>query len=225
VSRGHEPEETVDDLLARRLKELEEHAARFEEAMRDLERREQLLRDMRTSVERQLRLRATDLTSHDAELEETRRELGEREARIRDEEAELARRRSELGAVELKREAVERRERALEAREAHLEETGLEGHEPTEDPATEEAATEPAPAVDESAGEAETTVELLFVPGTGYRLVETEPRALAVGDDVELEGAAYVVTRTALSPLPQDRRRCAYLVRGVRSRSGSDGSS
>jgi DNA repair exonuclease SbcCD ATPase subunit len=217
MSREHDPDETVDDLLARRLSELEEHAARFEDAMRDLERREQLLRDMRTSVERQLRLRSTDLTSHDAELEETRRELGEREARLRDEEAELARRRSELGAVELKREAVERRERALEAREAEIE---IEAAQPAEEEpvAAEIASTDRAETADAS-------VELLFVPGAGYRLVETEPRALAAGDEVELEDGAYAVARTAPSPLPGDRRRCAYLVRGVRSRPGSEGSS
>jgi hypothetical protein len=211
MSRDTNPEESVDELLARRLRELEEHASRFEEAMRDLERREQLLRDMRASVERQLRLRTTDLTAHDAELEETRRELGEREERLREQEAELTRRRGELGAVELKREAVEQRERALEAREAEVETAPAAD----EEPAADEPGVRSEPA----------SVELLFVPGASYRLVETEPRTLQTGDAVELEDGTYVVARTAPSPLPSDRRRCAYLVRGVRSRSGSDGSS
>jgi hypothetical protein len=208
-------EETVDELLARRLAELEEHAARFEDALRDLEKREQLLRDMRTSVERQLRLRSTDLTAHDAELEETRRELGERESRLREEEAELARRRGELGAVELKREAVEQRERALEAREAELvaEAPGEDGADADEIPDS------PPTAV------ADASVELLFVPGASYRLVETNARTLGAGDEVELEDGSYFVAKTAPSPLPGDLRRCAYLVRGARSRSGSDGSS
>ena len=89
-------------------------------SMADLERREELLRDMRASVERLLRLGTKDLTEREVELQELGREFMEREARLSAEEAELNRRRSELGAVELKREAVEQRERALAAREEEL---------------------------------------------------------------------------------------------------------
>lgn len=214
VSGDADPNESIDELLARRLHELEEHAARFEEAMRDLERREELLRDMRASVERQLRLRATDLTSHDAELEETRRELGEREARLQAEEVELTRRRSELGAVELKREALEARERAVEAREAQIEAARAEQ-------ASSDVGTPP----DEASPPTETSIELLFVPGAAYRIVEAEPRRLERGDGVEVDGVAYFVARIARSPLPQDERLCAYLVRGVRTGSTSAGNS
>ena len=120
LAHASSPEEKLEQLLAARSRELEEQARRFEEVMGDLERREALLRDMRASVERLLRLGTKDLTEREVELQELGREFMEREARLSAEEAELNRRRSELGAVELKREAVEQRERALAAREQEL---------------------------------------------------------------------------------------------------------
>ena len=92
--------------------ELDEHAARLHESIAELERREELLRDSRASVERMLRLGTSDLEAREAELSEFVRELTEREARLSEAEADVARRRQDLGAVELKRAAVERRERA-----------------------------------------------------------------------------------------------------------------
>lgn len=195
------PEEKLERLLAERSRELEEQAARFEQAMEDLERREQLLRDMRASVERMLDLGATDLTEREAEIRELSREVAERATQLQTEEAELARRRSELGAVELKREAVERRERALAAREEQL------------------AAVRPAGA------EPDTTVSLLFVPGAAYRLVEVEPRDLVPGAVVEVDGAEYVVARLGPAPFASDRRRCAYLESGVSGSVAPEGTS
>jgi hypothetical protein len=197
------PEEKLERLLAERSRELEEQAASFEKAMEDLERREDLLRDMRASVERMLRLGATDLTDREAEIRALSRDVEERTAKLKAEEAELTRRRSELGAVELKREAVERRERAVAAREERL------GSTPGAPPASDEPA----------------TVSLLFVPGPAYRLVEVEPTTLAPGETVEVEGTGYVVARLGPAPFAGDRRRCAYLERGVSGSSGSEGSS
>ena len=54
-------------------------------------------------------------------------------------------------------------------------------------------------------------VSLLFVAGPGYRLLETESRALTAGSVLEVEGQAYVVARLGPAPLPGDRRRCAYV--------------
>jgi septal ring factor EnvC (AmiA/AmiB activator) len=193
VARGPAPEERLERLLAERRRELETHAQRFAAKLEDLERREQLLRDTRASVERLLRLGTADLEERELELTQLVGELAEREARIRAQEAELARRRAELGAVELKRAAVERRERALEEREAALgarERTA--GHEAR--PETDA----PSP-------------HLLFVPGPAYRLVEATHPPLAPGDPVEVEGVPYLVVRTGPSPLPGDARSCAYL--------------
>ena len=139
-----DPEERLDELLAERGQEIAEQAERLEEAVRDLERREQLLRDSRASIERLLRLGTTDLESREAELVQLVQEVTAREDNVRLEEAEVARRREELGAVELKRAAVERRERAVEEREAELALAASGG----------ETSTEPGPL-------------LLFVPGPG----------------------------------------------------------
>lgn len=210
------PEEKLERLLAERSAELEEQARRFELAMEDLERREELLRDMRASVDRILRLGADELSERDAELQGRDRENAEREAKLAAGEAELNRRRSELGAVELKREAVEQRERALAAREQTL----AEAEAGSEQQAAERRAEEPP----ERPYQPE-PVSLLFVPGPAYQLVETEPRALVAGDDVDLDGARYVVARLGRAPLPSDARRCAYLERGAPDSSPSGGSS
>ena len=56
---------------------------------------------------------------------------------------------------------------------------------------------------------------LLFVwKPSGYELVEQQGDAPAVGAEVELDGSTLRVTKVGPSPLPGDRRSCAYLVRG-----------
>ena len=53
---------------------------------------------------------------------------------------------------------------------------------------------------------------LLFVwKPSGYELVEQEGVPPAVGAQVEFEGKQLRVTKLAPSPLPGDRRVCAYL--------------
>ena len=53
---------------------------------------------------------------------------------------------------------------------------------------------------------------LLFVwKPSGYELVEQEGEAPSVGSSVEVEGKQLRVTKLAPSPLPGDRRVCAYL--------------
>jgi len=54
---------------------------------------------------------------------------------------------------------------------------------------------------------------LLFVwKPSGYELVEQDGEPPAVGSEVELEGTTLHVTKLAPSPLPGDKRACAYLV-------------
>ena len=204
-----DPEQRLEALLAERRQEIEEQAARLDDALRDLERREQLLRDSRASLERLLRLGTSDLESREAELVELLRDVTEREGRVRADEAELARRRGELGAVELRRAALEARERALTERAEELARRGADGTAPA---TRDEAAGIPAPL-------------LAFVPGSGYRLRELESAPLRAGETVTLDDGEYVVARTGRSPLPGDSRRCAYLVRGPRGAPPSDGSS
>ncbi len=55
---------------------------------------------------------------------------------------------------------------------------------------------------------------LLFVwKTTGYELRDEPGDAPAVGAEVEADGQALRVTKVAPSPLPGDKRACAYLVR------------
>lgn len=199
LSSGTNPEERLEELLAQRRHELDEHAEQLHASIAELERREELLRDSRASVERMLRLGTSDLEARETELTGYFRELSEREKVLAEEAEDLGRRRQELGAVELKRATLERRERAVEAREAEI--------------AEREAA---VPTV-RTRAESE-SIELAFVPGAGYVLVELEPVSLAPGLELDVAEETFVIARIGRSPLPGDRRRCAYLVRGVRGR-------
>jgi hypothetical protein len=204
LSSGPTPEERLEELLAERRRELDEAAMRFDASIADLERREELLRDSRASVERMLRLGRSDLEARENELTDFLRELTEREARMAEAEAEMARRRQDLGAVELKRAAVERRERDVAARESLLAELESEA---------EQRASRDVPGKPRAED-----VELAFVSGPSYRLVELSVGDLAPGATVEIDAEEYVVERIGPSPLPGDRRRCAFVVRSVHGR-------
>ena len=53
---------------------------------------------------------------------------------------------------------------------------------------------------------------LLFVwKPSGYELVHQDGEPPAVGAQVEVDGNMLEVTKLAPSPLPRDRRVCAYL--------------
>ena len=209
LGSGPSPEERLEALLAQRRRELEEHAARLRDSIAELEHREELLRDSRASVERMLRMGTSDLEAREAELTDFLSSLTERETALSEAEADLARRRQDLGAVELKRAAVERRERAVEAREQEL----AELEERVSWLAAHDGESPPEP------------VELVFVPGERYRLVDIDATPLARGLVLDVEGVEYSVARVGRSPLPRDERRCAYLVRGRGGLSASEGSS
>lgn len=208
LSQGPSPEQQLEELIAQRRSELDAHAERLRESIAELERREELLRDSRASVERMLRLGTADLEAREAELTSFLSSLTERETSLSAAEADLARRRQDVGAVELKRAAVERRERTVAARENELAELEQQAAELALDAPLDEA-----------------LVELVFVPGERYRLVEIDAAPLAAGYVFDVEGSEYAVARIGRSPLPGDARRCAYLVRGRAGLSGSGGSS
>jgi hypothetical protein len=55
---------------------------------------------------------------------------------------------------------------------------------------------------------------LLFVWKTsGYELREQEGEVPAVGSEVQTDGQTLLVTKVGPSPLPHDKRLCAYLGR------------
>ena len=209
LGSGPSPQERLEELLVQRRRELEEHADRLRESIAELEHREELLRDSRASVERMLRMGTSDLEAREAELTDFLSSLTERETALSQAEADLAQRRQELGAVELKRAAVERRERAVESREIELAELEEQAAARSADPSSHD----PEP------------VELVFVPGERYQLLEIDETPLAPGFTFDVEDTEYSVARVADSPLPRDGRRCAYLVRGRGDVSASDGSS
>src|SRR5262245_48676946 len=212
LNQGPSPEQRLEELLAQRRTELDEHAARLRESIAELERREELLRDSRASVERMLRLGTSDLEAREAELTDFVSSLTDREAALSAAETDLARRRQELGAVELKRAAVERRERDLASREEELEQLRQElDHRAAALAATVSADSSP--------------VQLVFLPGERYRLVEIDAAPLTVGYAFEVDAVEYTVLRVGRSPLPHDVRRCAYLVRHRSEVPDSGGSS
>lgn len=66
----------------------------------------------------------------------------------------------------------------------------------------------------ESDGQGQGPGHVLFISKpTGYELVTREGEPPTVGSVVELDGqeGRWFVSRVSPSPLPQDRRRCAYL--------------
>ena len=214
LHQGPSAEQRLEEILAQRRSELDEHAARLHESIAELERREELLRDSRASVERMLRLGTSDLEAREAELTDFLGSLTERETALSEAEEDVARRRQELGAVELKRAAVERRERAVAARETELERLEAEPEPETRSSTiVADASSDIVPA------------ELVFVPGNHYRLVEIEPLPLTRGYAFDIDGVEFTVARVGRSPLPGDHRRCAYLVRGRGGLPASGGSS
>jgi hypothetical protein len=191
---GPTPEEQLEQVLVERRTELEGYATRFEETARELGRREERLRDERAAVERLLRRSTSELEAREKELVQFERELGARDERLRVAEGELARRRSDLGAVELKRAALEQRERALETREEVV--------------TSREALVNGALSAATSAA-----AELFFIPGPAYRLATGGEVVVRDDSRVVVDGHVYRVGRTGPSPLPGDERRCAFLVR------------
>ena len=113
--------DAIEELIDQHGRELEERAASLRLAILDLEEREERVRTLRASVDALLREGSAELDERHAELAVAAQELADRETTLARLEAELEERRSELGAVELRRAAVERREAALDERQAELE--------------------------------------------------------------------------------------------------------
>ncbi len=178
-------EAAVDALISERGREIEERTEQLHAAVADLERREELTARLRSAVEEMLHHGSTELDARQADLTALALELAAREEEVRAAEREVALRKQELGAVELRRAAVERRERAAEQRDGNL----IAREQPTRD----------------------TSAHLLYLVGDGYRLVSRDGAAPRVGSQVEVDGQPFVVTRVGVSPLPGDRRACAYL--------------
>lgn len=301
-------DEEIQALLAERGRELDEQTENLAATISDLERRERKTRELRAAVEDMLRQGSAELDDRHDELNVLAVELARREDAVSRAEADIAERRREAGAVELRRAAVERREVAAGEREAALDRIAAElqereqllreGEQARERLAQREAALDArsaeldvrerlatgkaeeiasirrslavaeaelreresrladldaraeelegiAAAVEErqralEAAEAtlvESRVELeravagvskdlgfehtaepaaadahvCFVPGERYRIVAADGPAPEPGTELRLEDVPFRVLRVGSSPLPGDRRRCAFL--------------
>ena len=202
-------ESAVEELIAERGRELELRTEQLAATVADLQRREERARELRVAVEEMLRHGSAELDERHAKLNQLATELAQREEALAAAERELAERRGEVGAVELRRAAIERREAGADERQAALERLAAELQE-RERALTDrehETAAAVAPAVEPERVETE---HVLFAGGERYRLVERDGPAPEPGTTAEVDGELFVIARLGASPLPGDRRRCAY---------------
>jgi hypothetical protein len=210
-------EEAIGALISERGREIEEQTARLQATIAGLERREEAAARLRSAVERMLRQGSAELDERQAALAALAADLGARGERLREQERDVALRKQELGAVELRRAAVERREEsaaeresALESAASQLRERELELRTAEEELAAARRQLQAVPAAEEQEAP-EVPAHLLYLPGDGYRLIECDGPAPAAGSSVEVAETRFEVTRVGRSLLPGDRRACAYL--------------
>jgi len=199
-------EDSIEALIDEKGREIEERTGELQTTISDLERREERTGQLRSAVEEMLRHGSTELDERQAALTALALDLATREEKVRTDERDIAVRKQELGAVELRRAAVERREDAVSERETTLGQLAADLTERTRELAEEESVRPTAELVELSrAG------TILYLAGDGYRMVERPGRAAPVGALLEIDGARYVVTRLGRSPRPGDGRTWAYL--------------
>ena len=115
-----EGEDAVEALIVERGREIEERTLELQDTIADLERREEQTGRLRSAVEEMLRHGSAELDERHAELAALAAELRTRDEQVRAAERDIAVRKQELGAVELRRAAVERREAAVAERDTTL---------------------------------------------------------------------------------------------------------
>jgi DNA repair exonuclease SbcCD ATPase subunit len=178
-----------------------------------LDEREERVARLRAEIETLLRDGSAELDQRHAELAVEANALRERETALARAAEELEARRSELGAVELRRAAAERLEEALQRRQADLERASGELRERAAQLDERERETQAQIAPETPAGR--TDMHVLVVARDGYRIVEAPGPAPDAGSELVLAGDRFTVTRTGPSPLPGDDRRCAFLERAT----------
>ncbi len=204
----------VEDMLRRGSAELDERHAELTALARELAEREDALATAEHELsDRRQELGAVELRR--AALERREDALREREATIEQLQSAIDVREHDLASAEdqVREQSLDDRERTLEEREAMVQAL-VEANEQREQELRERLAAlaaEPDTVSGAAPEAAEETAHLLFLPGHRYRLQEARGPAPGVLALVELDQATYRVTRVAGSPLPGDRRRCAYL--------------
>jgi hypothetical protein len=209
---------TDDDGLEARIaekgREIEEHADQLQATIGDLERREARAAQLRIAVEEMLRQGSAELDERHAGLTQLSLELGAREERIRADERDIAVRKQELGAVELRRAAVERREAVASQREAELDRTAadLEERERTVSEHHDGAPGSLVSLTRVPAGASQFDGSLLLLGSpAGYAMIDRPDVVVTAGSSIQSGGLTYSVIRVGRSPLVGDRRCWAYL--------------
>lgn len=210
-------EDAVEALIVERGREIEQRTEQLQVTISDLERREEQTGQLRSAVEEMLRNGSAELDERHAELAAMALELRARDEKVRVEERDIALRKQELGAVELRRAAVERRETVAADRERELEQMAAALASRELDVAEAEKAALvarptvlPPPNLDDDT-EAEVAAHVLYLTGDGYRMIERDGVPARVGALLEVDGLQFVVTRVGRSPRPGDHRVWAYL--------------
>ncbi len=195
-------------------REIEEHTDQLQTTISDLERREARTGQLRTAVEEMLRQGSAELDERHAALTQLSLDLAAREEKIRADERDIAVRKQELGAVELRRAAVERREAGASERESELDHIASD-LERREREAAEQQAETRTTVVALSRGPSSPFSfdgSVLLLGGlAGYRMIERPGVVIPAGTMIEIEGTAYVVTRLGRSPLVGDHRCWTYV--------------
>jgi chromosome segregation ATPase len=119
-------QDAIEAMIAEKGLELEAQTEQLRATIADLEQREERARQLQAAVEAMLRHGSRELDDRHAELNSLAQELAQREDALSRAELEIAERRREAGAVELRRAAAERREAALLEREEALERIAAE---------------------------------------------------------------------------------------------------
>jgi hypothetical protein len=212
--RGDDKED-VDGTFSDATPVPDEQDARRDEENRREGLREKLLRSLETHRNRiaaEVDERSAELTARAAELDEEQARLVAAEAAVRERAARL----EELGisADGEHAAAVDRLLTLVETRDAQIAE--LLAREPEPVPAPEPVSETDVPrapiAMLAPVSEVPARAHLLFVPtGKRYLLMNIDGPAPGLGSEVALDGARFIVSKIAPSPLPADERRCAYL--------------
>ena len=220
-------EDAVEALIVERGREIEQRTEQLQTTISDLERREEQTGQLRSAVEDMLRHGSAELDERHAELAALALDLRTRAEKVRADERDIAVRKQELGAVELRRAAVERRERSLSEREKSFEQVAADLAErerqlaaaestgptagPVEIPRADTNLLRESRLSDRDDAATDVGRHIVFLSDGGYRIVEQPGGAAPPGTRIEFDGSTYVVTRVGRSPIPGDRRPWVYL--------------
>jgi chromosome segregation ATPase len=217
VRREEAAEERWRQLLERE-RDLADQEARLEERERALAAREQeaaAAGDELAEREARLDALAGELETRTRHVEAAAAQAAALRRELAAQEASMTSRARALADTAERARLLERRQTEVAARETALEEERRSLEQAREELAGAVASASTGLGLEAPARAGETAqAHVLFVPaGESYRLVELDGAPPQAGEPVEHDGVAYQVTRVGPSPLPGDRRRCAYLQR------------